>query len=86
MMYPPLINPDEKQLMYQRERAHIRQVLGVRRSSLLLSLYVLFYVVYLITGGVVFAALEAPEERIVKTALTNARKIFLSKHPCLSGT
>lgn len=71
--------------MLQQQRAHIRQLLGVRRSSLLLTLYVVFYAVYLITGGVVFAALEAPEEKAVISALTTARRIFLETHPCVSG-
>jgi hypothetical protein len=45
-----------------------------------------FYLVYLITGGVVFAALEAPEEKAVKSALARTRRIFLETHPCVSGT
>jgi hypothetical protein len=52
----------------------------------LLTLYVVFYLVYLITGGVVFAALEAPEERAVKSVLARTRRIFLETHPCVSGT
>jgi hypothetical protein len=51
----------------------------------LLALYVVFYSVYLITGGVVFAALEAPEEKAVISALATARRIFLETHPCVSG-
>jgi hypothetical protein len=52
----------------------------------LLVLYLVFYLVYLITGGVVFAALEAPEEKAVKSALARTRRIFLETHPCVSGT
>lgn len=84
-MYPSKIQDEERQLMLHQQRAHIRQVLGVRRSSLLLSLYIVFYVVYLVTGGVVFAALEAPEEKAVVSALATARRIFLETHPCVSG-
>jgi hypothetical protein len=58
----------------------------MRRSSLLLTLYIVFYFVYLITGGVVFAAVEAPEENAVRSALVTARRIFLETHPCVSGT
>jgi hypothetical protein len=84
-MYPSRTPDEERQLMFQQQRAHIRQVLGLRRSSLLLTLYVVFYLVYLVTGGVVFAALEAPEEKAVISALTTARRIFLETHPCVSG-
>jgi hypothetical protein len=48
-------------------------------------LYLVFYVVYLVTGGVVFAALEAPEEKAVKSALARTRRIFLETYPCVSG-
>jgi hypothetical protein len=58
----------------------------MRRSSLLLTLYVVFYSVYLITGGVVFAAVEAPVENDVRSALVTARRIFLENHPCVTGT
>lgn len=72
--------------MFHQHRAHIRHVLGMRRSSLLLTLFVVFYLVYLITGGVVFAAVEAPEENAVRNALVTARRIFLETHPCVAGT
>lgn len=84
-MYPSKVADEECQLMLHQQRAHIQQVLGVRRSSLLLALYVVFYLVYLITGGVVFAALEAPEEKAVISALVTARREFLETHPCVSG-
>jgi hypothetical protein len=57
----------------------------MRRSSLLLTLYVVFYFVYLITGGVVFAAVEAPEENAIRSTLVTARRIFLENHPCVTG-
>jgi len=85
-LYPSKIPDEERQLMFHQQRAHIRQVLGMRRSSLLLTLYVVFYFVYLITGGVVFAAVEAPEENAVRSSLVTARRIFLETHPCVTGT
>lgn len=66
-------------------RAHTKRVLGVRRSNLLLCLYTLTYLVYLLAGGIVFAALEAPEELALKTALIKARASFLATNPCVSG-
>lgn len=80
------IPDEERQLVFHQQRAHIRQVLGMRRSSLLLTLYIVFYFVYLITGGVVFAAIEAPEENDVRSALVTTRRIFLETHPCVTGT
>lgn len=78
------IPDEERQLVFHQQRAHIRQVLGMRRSSLLLTLYIVFYFVYLITGGVVFAAIEAPEENDVRSALVTTRRIFLETHPCVT--
>jgi hypothetical protein len=41
--------------------------------------------VYLVTGGVVFAAVEAPEENAFRSGLVTARRIFLETHPCVTG-
>lgn len=66
-------------------RAHVRELLGVRRSSVLLLLFVGFYFVYLVAGGVVFAALEAPAEAQLKTSLLRDRRVFLDQHACVTG-
>ncbi|CAB0005865.1 unnamed protein product [Nesidiocoris tenuis] len=66
-------------------RAHTRRVVGLRRSTFLLSVYAVGYVAYLLTGGIVFAALEAPVEADIKGELQQARAAFLSAHPCVSG-
>nr|CAD7597039.1 unnamed protein product [Timema genevievae] len=66
-------------------RAHVRQVLGVRRSSALLLVYVMFYLVYLVTGGLVFTAMEAPEEQKLQNMLSKSRRLFLDNYPCVSG-
>uniref|UniRef100_A0A1B6DQ39 Potassium channel subfamily K member 1 n=1 Tax=Clastoptera arizonana TaxID=38151 RepID=A0A1B6DQ39_9HEMI len=65
------------------KRAHVKQYLGVRRSSAFLLCYVVGYVVYLITGGVVFAFLEGPVEYEIKMNLKLAKEIFLSNNPCV---
>jgi len=67
-------------------RAHTKQVLGFRRSNFLLALYVLAYSVYLIAGGVVFATLEAPAERVLKDELAQVRTSFLEAHPCITDS
>jgi hypothetical protein len=84
-MRPSKVPDEERQLLFHQHAAHIRQVLGIRRSSLLLTLYVVFYFVYLITGGVVFAAVEAPEENAIRSSLVKTRRIFLETHPCVTG-
>lgn len=33
-----------------------------------------------------FAAIEAPEENDVRSALVTTRRIFLETHPCVTGT
>ncbi|KAF6205828.1 hypothetical protein GE061_020002 [Apolygus lucorum] len=67
-------------------RAHTRRVVGLRRSTFLLSVFAVGYVVYLLTGGIVFAALEAPIERAIMKDLQDARAAFLKSHPCVSDS
>lgn len=63
----------------------VKQVLGLRRSSLLLGLYLLFYVVYLVTGGLVFAVLEGPYEAELRDDIAAFRNGFLARNPCVAG-
>ncbi|KAJ8882555.1 hypothetical protein PR048_014366 [Dryococelus australis] len=67
------------------ERARLRTVLGVRRSTLLLTLYALFYAVFLVSGALVFMAVESPEERRQDAQMLLTRRNFLRDHPCVSG-
>jgi len=67
------------------ERAHIRRILGLRRSTALLALYIVFFCVYLVAGGMVFATIEAPGEVILKRNLLQTRTSFLLRHPCVTG-
>ncbi|XP_039288120.1 potassium channel subfamily K member 1 isoform X1 [Nilaparvata lugens] len=66
------------------KRARLRRVLGIRRSSSLLILYVVFYVVYLAAGGVIFASLESPIERQTMENLIHAKRAFLNRNPCVT--
>lgn len=63
----------------------VKQVLGLRRSQFLLSLYLLFYVVYLVTGGLIFAVLEGPIEAELRDEVYDLRNDFLARHPSVSG-
>lgn len=55
------------------------------KSSWLFGLYVAFYVFYLVSGGLVFSALEAPIENQVKQALLRSRNEFLRIYPSVDG-
>lgn len=68
-----------------KRRAHVRQLLGIRRSTVLLLCYVIGYIVYLVAGGLVFAALEAPIEREIRDDLASSIHKFLKKYTCVEG-
>lgn len=72
-------------VLKKSNKENVKQVFGLRRSSLLLILYLLFYLVYLITGGLVFTVLEAPEEEEVKKSIIDAKKAFLASNPSVKG-
>lgn len=80
-----LIVDEKVPLIEKQSNERIKQVLGMRRSSFLLSLYLVFYMVYLITGGLVFAVLEGPQEEELRQAVSRARIEFLKENPCVQG-
>ncbi|KAG8287824.1 hypothetical protein J6590_030386 [Homalodisca vitripennis] len=69
---------------YQYKRARLRQIFGIRRSTLLLSVFLVGYVVYLVTGGVVFATLEGPGERLVRAKLDLTVATFRARYPSVA--
>lgn len=56
----------------------------MRRSSFLCLLYFLFYALYLILGGLAFAAIEGPGEQALKQEVALARQAFLAQYPTVS--
>lgn len=54
------------------------------RSSFLCLLYFLFYALYLILGGLAFAAIEGPGEQALKQEVALARQAFLAQYPTVS--
>lgn len=76
---------DERTPLFVKTEEPVKHVFGLRRSSLLLILYMLFYLVYLVTGGLVFAVLEAPEEEDLKISVMASKKAFLTANPCVKG-
>ena len=63
----------------------VKKVFGIRRSSALFILYVIFYAAYLIAGGIIFTVLEKPEEEEIKKYLVRARHVFLNDNNCVQG-
>ncbi|XP_065225012.1 potassium channel subfamily K member 1-like isoform X1 [Planococcus citri] len=64
--------------------AHFRKVYGFRRSSFLCCFFILFYAMYLITGALMFAALESPMERKAQYKAKEKLTQFLMEHSCIS--
>ncbi|KAK6641298.1 hypothetical protein RUM44_013007 [Polyplax serrata] len=83
---PSYTEIDENKLLLSKESdENVKQVLGMRRSTFLLCLYLVFYGVFLVTGGLVFAVLESPGEEEVKISLIKARAKFLEENPCVKA-
>ncbi|XP_053604407.1 potassium channel subfamily K member 1-like isoform X1 [Plodia interpunctella] len=57
------------------------RIFGKSRFTCLLLIYVIFYVVYLISGALVFSALEAPLENQIRLDVIRAKQEFMLKHP-----
>jgi len=59
--------------------------LGIRRSSIYLVVFLLFFVLYLALGGLVFGSMEQPMEMQARLEIRNRIEKFLFKYPVLSG-
>lgn len=60
-------------------------LLGVRRSSLLLAIFLVFFFTYLCLGGIVFGSLEQPVEQQLRLEMRNRIDKFLYQFPDLPG-
>ncbi|XP_026480501.1 potassium channel subfamily K member 1-like, partial [Ctenocephalides felis] len=54
-----------------------------RPRNSLLFLFVMFYVLYLVTGGLIFSALETPLESQLQQEILQTRQKFLNDYPCV---
>lgn len=61
------------------------RIFGKARFSLLLTIFIVFYLAYLITGALVFSALEAPLENQIRLEVIRAKQDFLAKYPNVIG-
>lgn len=62
------------------------RIFGKARFTLLLTIFIFFYFAYLITGALVFSALEAPLENQIRLEVIRAKQYFLDKYPNVTGT
>lgn len=75
--------PETVRLLPEAVVASLRYSSRPRHS--LLFLFVMFYVLYLITGGLIFSALETPLETQLQQEILQTRNKFLNDYPCIDG-
>ena len=72
--------------MSSRRTSTVHHILmGVRRSSMLLGTFFVFFFAYLCIGGIVFGSLEQPVELQLHAEMRNTIDKFLFKFPTLPG-
>jgi len=62
----------------------IKKWLGIRRSTWLLSMYILAYFVYILAGCILFSGLEQEVEKDIKSSIDLRKSQFLSEHPTVN--
>ncbi|GBP72360.1 Potassium channel subfamily K member 1 [Eumeta japonica] len=76
----------EQEVLYEEEHPPFQPLFATARffgntgSAYLLLGFVVFYIIYLVTGALVFAVLEGPVENAIRMELLNAKQEFLNKH------
>lgn len=88
--YPKkLIVPRE--ILYEEEHPPFQplfattRIFGKARCTCLLLIYLAFYIAYLVTGALVFSALETPMENQVVLDVLRAKQEFSLKYPTVVG-
>ncbi|XP_047990185.1 potassium channel subfamily K member 6-like isoform X1 [Leguminivora glycinivorella] len=77
----------QREILYEEEHPPFQPLIaterlfGKARFTFLLLSYVAFYFVYLISGALVFSALEAPMENQVRLDVIRAKQDFMLRHP-----
>lgn len=81
----------EREILYEEENPPFQplfatsKLFGNVRCACLLLGYVVFYLVFLVTGALVFAALEAPMENQIRLEVIRAKQDFMAKYPTVAG-
>ncbi|XP_063534569.1 potassium channel subfamily K member 6-like isoform X1 [Cydia strobilella] len=77
----------QREILYEEEHPPFQPLIaterlfGKARFTFLLLSYVAFYFIYLISGALVFSALEAPMENQVRLDVIRAKQDFMMRHP-----
>ncbi|CAG9137372.1 unnamed protein product [Plutella xylostella] len=81
----------EREILYEEEHPPFQplivtsQLFGKARAPCLLLSYLTFYSIYLVTGALVFSALEAPMENDIRLEVIRAKQDFLAANPGVAG-
>jgi hypothetical protein len=81
----------EREILYEEEHPPFQPLIatsrffGKARFTCLMAMYVVFYLVYLISGALVFSALEAPLENQIRLDVIRAKQEFMVNHPDVTG-
>lgn len=60
--------------------------MSLRKSSVRLFMFGLFYILYLIIGASIFSAIEGPQEKALVKELKEQRALFMKDHErCITG-
>lgn len=75
-------NGEDQTSMCSSHRGYkIRRWMGIRRSTWLLSLYIVAYITYLVGGCALFTCLEQGVEEDIKTGIDLRKKEFIARNP-----
>ena len=77
-------NAEDQASMCLQRNYKIKRWLGLRRSTWLLSLYIVAYITYLVGGSALFTCLEQGVEETVKTGIEVRKKEFIAQNPGVS--
>ena len=78
---PNAVNADDQTSMCSSHRGYtIRRWMGIRRSTWLLSLYMVAYITYLVGGCALFTCLEQGVEEDIKTDIDLRKKQFVAQN------
>lgn len=80
-----------REILYEEEHPPFQplfattKIFGKARFACLLMIYIVFYVTYLLSGALVFSALETPLENQIKLEVFSAKQNFMAKNPTVLG-
>lgn len=81
----------EREILYEEEHPPFQplfvttKLIPKSRFFYLLGTYLVFYMIYLVTGALVFSALEAPMENEIRLEVIRAKANFIALHPGVLG-